>query len=276
LQNVAYSIAQFATGNGNVFDQPTIYIMKSVDADYIDSIVGGSAVAPASYDTHSLFERALTFLGSDVLLYSTVTSGTRSNKGIELIVSTPKGLKLIKAKKLLVTAPPKLNNLQPLGLDNKEQGIFSKLTSKALYLQLFDGTGLQTGVRYYNAKVSGDNYHVPKLPDTQFIWATKDTQTFWTWYSAPSELSKSTVEADVIGDVTKLGGGKKPNLLVSYDASPVSVSVTAAQIKAGFYDDLNSLQGYKNTWYTGSAWVSDHSAALWNNTNAVLLPALLA
>ena len=168
--------------------------MKSVDADYIDSIVGGSAVAPASYDTHSLFEKALTFLGSDVLLSSTVSSAKRSNSGIELVVNTPNGKKLIKAKKLLVTAPPKLNNVQPLGLDNKEQGIFSKLTSKGLYLQLFDGTGLQTGVRYYNAKVSSDNYHVPKLPDTQFIWATKDTQTFWTWYSEPSEISKSKAE----------------------------------------------------------------------------------
>lgn len=277
LQDVAYTIAQFAVGNGNVFDQTTIYVLKSAPGPYIEGIVFGEGVAPATYDTHSLFEKALTELGSDALLSSTVSSATRSDSGIELVVKTPQGQKLIKAKKLLVTAPPKLENMKPLGLDTKEEGIFSKFQSKALYSALLDNTGLVTGNRYYNAKAdAGTTYHVPTLPALEFIWATRDEDTYWAWYSSPTELSESDVKSDTINAFKALAPGSDPKIVAYASASPSTVGVTADEIRNGFYDDLKSLQGYKNTWYVGSAWVSDHSAALWNFTEVELMPKLRA
>jgi hypothetical protein len=275
LENVAYYIAQFAIGNGNVFQQPTVYILKAVSNDYIQSVVFGQAVVPVTYDTHSLFERALTFLGSDALLSSTVTSAMRSNTGVKLVVNTPQGRKLIKAKKLLITAPPTIDNMKPFGLDTKEQNIFSQFQYKALYVALLNNTGLQEGYRYYNAVPKNDtNYHVPKLPELEFIWTTRDKEIFWMWYSSPTDLSESRVKSDITAALKNLAPGSDPNFLVYYNTTPVGMGVTADQIENGFYDDALALQGHKSTWYTGAAWVSDHSATLWNHTEHTLLPVL--
>ncbi len=81
LQNVAYTIAQLAIRNGNVFEQPTIYVLKAVDTDYIRGIVFGEAVAPVTYDSQSLFNKALVGLGSNVLLSSTVSNALAARGG---------------------------------------------------------------------------------------------------------------------------------------------------------------------------------------------------
>ncbi|OTB05895.1 hypothetical protein M426DRAFT_21332 [Hypoxylon sp. CI-4A] len=275
LQSVAYTIAQFATSNGNVFEQPTLYILKVADTPYIQGIIAGAVLAPKSYDAQSVFEKVQEELGSDALLSSTVSNATRSDSGISLVVKTPNGQKLIKAGKLLVTAPPLVDNLKPLGLDHRESGIFSKFQGKAFYTVLLNNTGLEEGFRYYNAKPdAGNTYHVPELPVLQFIWATKDVDTYWAWYTSVNELPEETVKANIIKDFKALAPGSDPQIIVYSNAGPSGISVTSDEIKGGFYKDLLSLQGYKNTWYTGYAWISDHSAGLWNYTNSVLVPEL--
>ncbi|KAI2466201.1 FAD/NAD(P)-binding domain-containing protein [Annulohypoxylon bovei var. microspora] len=273
LQSVAYIIAQFATSNGNVFEQPALYILKVADIPYIQGMINGQVLAPATYDAQSVFEKAQQDLGADALVSSTVSNASRSNTGISLVVNTPNGQKLIKAKKMLVAVPPKTDILKPLGLDQRESGIFSKFQSKAFYTVLLNQTGLEEGFRYYNAEpAAGSTYHVPGLPVLQFIWATKDVNTYWAWYTSVTELPDATVKASIIKDFQTLAPGSKPQIIVYSNAGPSGMGVTADQIKAGFYKDLLSLQGYRNTWYTGSAWVSDHSAGLWNYTDAVLVP----
>ncbi|KAI1325185.1 FAD/NAD(P)-binding domain-containing protein [Xylariaceae sp. FL0255] len=275
LSSVAYYIAQFATSNGNVFNEPTLYILKVANIPYIEATIFGEALTPASYDAQSVFQAAQKELGSDALLLSSVCSATRSSNGISLIVQTPHGKKLIKSKKLLVTAPPKISNLAPLGLDQRESGIFSKFSSKAFYTVLLNNTGLSKGYSYYNAvPTSGEGYHVPPVPVLQFIWATKDENTFWAWYSSEFELPDATVKATIIKDFQNLAPGSEPQIIAYSNAGPASVGVTSDEIRMGFYKDLLSLQGYRNTWYTGSAWVSDHSSGLWNYTDAVLVPEL--
>ncbi|KAI1084746.1 FAD/NAD(P)-binding domain-containing protein [Whalleya microplaca] len=275
LQSVAYTIAQFATSNGNVFEQPALYILKVADTSYIQGMINSEALAPATYDTQSVFQKAQEDLGSDALLSSTVSNATRSNTGISLVVNTPNGQNLIKASKLLVTAPPKVDNLKPLDLDQRESDIFSKFQSKTFYSVLLNQTGLAKGFRYYNAKPTpGDTYNVPSLPVLQFIWATKDVDTYWAWYSCVTELPDATVKANIIKDFQTLAPGSSPQIVVFSNAGPSGLGVTSDEIKNGFYKDLLSLQGYRNTWYTGSAWVSDHSAGLWNYTNYELVPKL--
>ncbi|KAI2606809.1 FAD/NAD(P)-binding domain-containing protein [Hypoxylon fragiforme] len=264
IQSVAYTLAQFATSNGNVFEQPALYILKVADIPYVQGIINGAVLAPASYDAQSVFQKAQDFLGSDALVSSTVSSATRSNSGVSLVVNTPKGKKLIKANKLLVTAPPKVDNLKPLGLDSRESGIFSKFQNKAFYTVLLNNTGLEEGFRYYNAKPdAGNTYNVPTLPVLQFIWATKDVDTYWAWYSCVNTLPDETVKANIIKDFKTLAPGSNPQIIAYSNAGPSGVGVSADEIKKGFYTDLFKLQGYKNTWYTGSAWISDHSAGLW-------------
>ncbi|KAI0881954.1 FAD/NAD(P)-binding domain-containing protein [Annulohypoxylon maeteangense] len=276
LQSVAFTIAQFATSNGNIFEQPALYILKVADAPYIQATISGGALAPATYDAQSVFLKAQEYLGSDALVSSTVSSATRSNTSVSVVVNTPNGKKLIKAKKLLVTMPPTTSNLKPLGLDSRESGIFSKFQNKAFYTVLLNQTGLAEGFRYYNAKAAaGSTYHVPSLPVLQFIWATKDVDTYWAWYSAASELPDATVKANIIKDFKTLAPGSDPQIVVFSNAGPSGLGVSADEIRNGFYKNLLALQGYRNTWYTGYAWVSDHSAGLWNHTDAELVPRML-
>ncbi|KAI0478558.1 FAD/NAD(P)-binding domain-containing protein [Xylariaceae sp. FL0804] len=275
LSSVAFEIAQFAVSNGRVFERPALYILKVADTAYIQGTVEGEALTPATYDTQSVFIAAQQELGSDALLRSTVSAAERSDDGIKLVVQTPSGRKLIKAGKLLVAAPPLLGNLGPLALDGREAGLFSKFTHRAFYSVLLNNTGLAAGYRYYNARPSaGATYHVPGPPVLQFIWATRDADTYWAWYSAVDELPEHAVRSSILADFRALAPGSDPEIILFSNAGPSGVGVTADEIRDGFYRDLHALQGYRNTWYTGTAFVSDHSAGLWQYNNVELVPEL--
>ena len=272
LQDVAYTIAQLAAGNGNVLEQTTIYVLQLVDGGYLDALFG-NGVAAENQNTHRLFERALADLGSDVMLSSTVRYALRSKYGVKLIVNTPSGRKLIKAKKLLITAPPTIENLKPFSLNKKEYNIFSQFEYQALYVGLVQGSQLEPGYRYFNADPDR-TYALPQLPAPQMIWPTRDNDTNWAWYTSPVEKSEDEVKSETLAAIQRLAPGSNPSF-VAYDShSPATVGVSADKIRDGFYEDLLSLQGYRSTWYTGSTWVSDHAAALWNHTEYELLPQL--
>jgi hypothetical protein len=272
LESAAYTIALFAAGHGNVLDQITAYVLKAVDRPYLEGVFGAS-VTPASHDTQSLYLKAQEALGPDALLSSTIASSSRSKEGIQLTVQTPRGRKLIRAKKLLISAPPKLENMTPFGLDSKERDIFSQFQSKALYVGLVKNTGLEEGYRYYNADTDTE-YAIAPLPDTQMVFPTRAPGIFWAWYSSPVEKSEKEVKAAVIKSIKQLVPGSNPEFVAYKSHSPSAVGVSADKIRDGFYGDLKSLQGYRNTWYTGATFVTDHSAALWNFTEYEILPKL--
>ncbi|RYP10950.1 hypothetical protein DL765_007953 [Monosporascus sp. GIB2] len=278
LQSVAYIITLFAAGHGNVLEQTTAYVLKAVDRPYLEGILSGTSVTPANNDTHELYVRALEVLGSDALLSSTVACATRSDNGVELVVNTPDGEKIVKANKLLISAPPTLDNLTPFGLDEAEEAIFSQFEHNALYVGLLENTGLEAGVRYYNADSSADGevnpYNVANLPGVQMVWATRAEGIYWAWYSSPTETSEEKVKSDTIAAIQRLSPGSEP-AFVAYDShTPFAVGVSPEAIADGFYRKLYSLQGYKSTWYTGAAFVTAHSSALWNFTEYEILPRL--
>ncbi|RMD40164.1 hypothetical protein DV735_g4946, partial [Chaetothyriales sp. CBS 134920] len=269
LQDIAYTIAQLAVGNGNALDQTTVYIMKAVDRPFILGNMG-TAVTAVNH-TQELYEMALEELGSDALVSSTVVRASRSDKGVVLLVQTPNGKTIIKAKKLVIAAPPTLANLNPFDLDEKEQGIFSQFQHKAVYVGLIKEVDLLAGHRYYNGDPN-TTYHLPELPTASMIWPTKAEGIFWAWYNSAIELPVSTVKSHMIQIFKNLLPTSSPSLVAFKDHSPMTLSVPSDKIRNGFYNDLLSLQGYRNTWYTGSTWISDHSASVWNFTEYQVLP----
>lgn len=115
LQDIAYSVYSDGEGFAHFQDQLTINVFKMVDNSFLGGQVPGGAVFPASHDNSEIYTKALSVLGSDVLLNSTVKSAQRpssngSASGVSLTVHTPSGKKLIQASKLLVTIPPLLHN----------------------------------------------------------------------------------------------------------------------------------------------------------------------
>ena len=67
------------------------------------------------------------FSSSSILLNSEFVTSSRKESGVKLVVSTPTGKKLIIAKKLLITIPPKVDIMAPFDLSRQEISVFSKL-----------------------------------------------------------------------------------------------------------------------------------------------------
>ncbi|KAK4610260.1 FAD-dependent oxidoreductase oblC [Fulvia fulva] len=66
-----------------------------------------------------------------------------------------------------------------------------------------------------------------------------------------------------------------PRIVEFQNHSPTQLEVSVNAIKDRFYDKMNALQGETNTFWTGSAWESHGSSAIWNIMEYEVLPRIL-
>jgi beta-cyclopiazonate dehydrogenase len=64
--------------------------------------------------------------------------------------------------------------------------------------------------------------------------------------------------------------GKVPTIDAFASHSPLQLHPSPESLEAGFYKKLYSLQGHRNTFYTGHAWAGDYSSVLWQFTERIL------
>ncbi|KAG6995604.1 FAD-dependent oxidoreductase dbaF [Physcia stellaris] len=287
LRDVAFSIFSAGQGFANILDQLTVHVMKMVDESYIQSVAGDSIVPQDN--NGEIYVKAAAFLGQDVLLSSTVVAARRPSKsglGIRLVVQTPSGQKLIQASKLLITIPPLLDNMKPFYLDHKESNIFSQWSYSNYFTMLITNTGLPSGFHYANANASTSTFNIPPLPAPYQITATRIPGLFYVWYGSPTTLTPAEVKADVAAVIKRLrpliaANGNStvsaaPRFVRFRSHTPFKLVVSRQAIEGGFYERLEGLQGHRRTWYTGAAFISHDAAVIWNYTQAVVLPKLLA
>jgi hypothetical protein len=74
------------------------------------------------------------------------------------------------------------------------------------------------------------------------------------------------------GTIPASGGSVNYNIFA--DHGHFHARVSADKLRAGFIQQLNSLQGRRNTYYTGAAFSAGFSTVLWE-FNKVLLPKLV-
>ncbi|KAJ5698624.1 hypothetical protein N7462_000629 [Penicillium macrosclerotiorum] len=282
IADEVYNIFSAGRGFTNILNQLTINVMKMVDYSYFNSMAG-AAIGPVSGKNDEIYSVALRRLGSDALLSSSVTAAERPdnpNKRVHLVVKTPLGNKLIQAKKLLITAPPLVDNLKPFSLDTKETGLFSKWTYSNYFIMLLKNTGLPAGYEYLNANASSSTFNTPQLPAPYLITATKDPNIFYSWYASPYDMTQAEVEADVTNIIRRLRKTTNstvttaPEIFKFHSHTPFKLVADADAITGGFYEKLKQLQGHRNTWYTGAAFISHDSSVLWNYTRYEVLPLL--
>ena len=93
------------------------------------------------------------------------------------------------------------------------------------------------------------------------------------------------VKADILATVARLvsslgyenGNGTTAMELVGFNNhSPYLMTVDVDAIAGGFYERANRLQGTRRTYWTGAAWQTEDSSQIWNWTEYVLLPQLVA
>lgn len=85
----------------------------------------------------------------------------RSGSGVKVVIKTPRGVKLILAKKLLIAIPPLLSNLAGFDLSASERDLFAQFLNGAYYTSLVNNTGIPDDVDIINVGANTP-YNLPK------------------------------------------------------------------------------------------------------------------
>lgn len=279
LQSLVGFLFGFAQGLGNLLEQYTLYVFKNFGLGILQDLQIGF-LTTARQDNSEIYVKALAELRDNVLLQSHVIATDRSsNDGVKVLVKTPTGPKLIIAKKLLITIPPKLNNLRGFDLSSNETTLFSQFLNSAYYTALIRHTSIPPNTSLTNI---GANtlYNVPPLPGLYTITPTRVPGLYDVKVGSATALSDAQVKALIRDTVARLRTAGTFNTtrlqFAAYENhTPFELTVPKDAIAGGFYKRLYALQGQRHTWYTGAAFHTHDSSLLWQFTEG-LIPGLLA
>jgi hypothetical protein len=280
LSNLAYTVYFYSQGLTNFLQQLTINVFKMFDSTLLSGLAGHDVVPP-DHNNKLIFEKGFDRLGSsNVLLSSTILAARRpvNETGVRLVAKTPTGNKLIAVSKLVISIPPLLENMRPFDLNEKEESIFSQWTYSCYYTMLVNNTGLPSGYRFMNANSSTATHNIPGLPAPYQITESRIPGLWYVWYGSPILLIQDEVQADVVNIIMRLqkataSNGSPhpfPQFVEFRSHTPFKLEVSEEALQSGFYNQLNSLQGERHTWYTGAAFISQASGILWNYTHSLL------
>ncbi|KAI1775363.1 amine oxidase, flavin-containing superfamily [Hypoxylon cercidicola] len=273
----------FASNQGYspLLDISMLYIFKYLNADQVHSFTE-SLLTTANHNVQELYEKIESFLGADALVSSKVLAMDRASSPsspwpVRILVQTPAGRKLVLAKKLVSTPPPLPSQLGGYDLSTREREIFGQFRASGYYSGLLNNTGLNESLF---ATGPGHPYNVPVLPGPYAMSINQGLTQFY--YGSPSVMSEDEVKKDVVGRLRKVQKSRglsvegEPEWLAFANHAPFNLMVSNEAISKGFYRDLYSLQGRRNTFYTGAAWHTQDSSVLWKFTDSYLIPAVVA
>jgi hypothetical protein len=280
LQTVVPVAWTFALGVGDLLASPTLYVLRNFGLPQFTDFIPGDLLTTTDHYNSELYLKASALLGANVLYSSTLIRGERHENGLShLTVQTPTGVKLIKSKKILFTAPPTLDNLSPFELDHHEKSVFEQWQYTTYYAGIIRN-GVPDGVSVTNTDPSAP-YDIPAPPYTQgFSFSgVPGLHTFSTISDTPR--TQAEIEGVILSELTGLVAAKTfpastASIAVISNHSPIDLRVPVKSIEDGFYSDLYALQGRHGTYYTGAAWGPDDSSLLWAYTEEKVFPVLLA
>jgi hypothetical protein len=267
-------VFNYGQGIGNILDLPALYSINTFGQGVVRNILGGSFLTTAAHDNSLLYERATAHLGDDALLDSQVLRVDRSATGVQVLVATPDGPRLIRAGKLVMTGPPLLRNFAGFDLDAGERSVFGQFISGAYYTGVVRLSGLPAGASLANA-AAGTPYHLPPLPGLYGVSPTGIPGLYNVKYGSPSPLPDAVVRRNIRTDIERVAkAGTYPvvfdDLEVFSSHTPFELHVTPQAIAGGFYRRLNALQGHNRTYYSGAAFHSHNSTRIWEGLEGLL------
>lgn len=269
---------KFAQGLGNLLEQSTLYVFKNFGLGILQDLQSGF-LTTAHDDNSEIYVKALAELRPNVLLESHVIATDRSGDDcVKVLVQTPQGVKLILAKKLVITIPPKLNNLQGIDISSNETSLFAQFVNSAYYTALIRSTNLPLNTHLTNI-APNTPYNDPVLPALYSIVPTRVPDLYSVTVGSAFAISDEQVQALIVDSVRRLSTSNDTTttpVFAAYQShTPFELTVTKEAIQAGFYRELYALQGQMHTWYTGAAFHTHDSALLWRFTEG-LIPGILA
>ncbi|KAK4163141.1 hypothetical protein QBC43DRAFT_213679 [Cladorrhinum sp. PSN259] len=253
---------------------PTVYVMVTVNLDLANNIAANSLIGAS--DTNDLYRSASTILGPKVLYNANVFLVQRSSTGVTVKVMLGNTIKTIKAKKLLMAAPPTLDNLLGWDLSVQELRLFSKLRGYGYYAGVVSNPSFPENTTIRNAVASTSNFQLPNLPMVFTLSYTPlpnkaRVVNYATQFNLSKELAAAACVNDLNNMVSRSGmGNGKTKLHAWYAHGPYNLQVTANDIKNGYYSDLFGLQGQKNTYWTGATFRAQDSTMVWGYTKSLL------
>jgi hypothetical protein len=273
--DAAVYVMNLQTQPNVIYKETALYTLKQFDLNILAALADPSMTVSGD-DLSRLYTSAADILGDSVLFNSTVESVQRTaSDGATLLVNTPKGQQIIKASKILFTAPPLLSNLLGWDLSLEELTLFSKLQPYGYMAGVIRNTGIPSGTTLSNVGMNS-SFNVPSLPGISVIEPSSVQDTYLAFVGSEPPLPVALAQAQVVEQLARVAasagweGGEKTDIFAWYDHTPVKLHVSAEQIAEGFYKDLYGLQGSQSTWYTGAAWMSQASPPIWQYTQGVL------
>src|SRR5579859_2912008 len=265
---------QFGQGLGDLLRDPAIYVLKNFSLSVASAIATNSFVTVAQ-GTAALYDAAAAFLGNDAVVNANIVVAVRNRRGVEVLAETPHGPILVQAEKLVVAFPPTLINLAVLVPDALEVSLFSRIRANYYATSLVQVSGLPPFVSVNNVSAN-TRHNLPPLPGLYGLEATPLPGFYVALYGNTTSLSDDVVKADIAASIDRLGtagtfpGAKFGGFTAFSNHAPFEMMVSASDIAAGFYTQLNALQGHNRTFYTGAALQTNDSSLIWRFTEEIL------
>ncbi len=269
-------VTHYLQGYGRVKDLLTIYAYKNMKPYITQNIRQNSFVAPEN-GASEIYEKIAAELEGDVILQSSLQSVRRGEDFVEVLADTPNGLVSVKSKKLIVSFAPMLKNMEVLDLDEKERDIFSRFKSGYYWTALARFDNVPEKTILFNV-ASTDILEGQIFPG---MYSTVPTSIPGQWnilFGSPDNLSEDEVKARIVNDMENMSGdGKVLPAGVTFQGftkflnhTPFGLTVSADDIRGGFYKRLTALQGLKNTFYLGAALDTNDTSSVWLHAEKIV------
>ncbi|GAM42415.1 hypothetical protein TCE0_044f16374 [Talaromyces pinophilus] len=277
-------------GLGNMTQATTMFELQAFGTYMAQSLVGQlNSSHPASGGNQALYNAIEKDLGGDVLYNSTVLSSLRTDWGVFLTVQNhvTGQITLVTARQLLLAIEPTPDNVAPFNLDSEEERVLSKFTFTREYTAIVNNSAFVPPMSYSNmaAGAAPDNYLVlPNAPFVNEISYMGGDNLFHVIIVGDDSTTEDDAKALLQQNFeTLLQAGRLNETYSGQEIEYVSFSVHGAMharvsvddVSAGFFQDLNNLQGQRSTWWTGGAFSCNFQTTLWE-FDETLFPKILA
>lgn len=269
----------YEQGFGSLLSAPSVYVLKNMGPEVVGGILNGSFLAAPS-GVSALYEAAAGALGSDVILDADVKRLSRPTRGgVTVQVDTPRGPRTIHSQKLLITAPPLLSNLGCFDLDPQETRLFTQFQPNYYWTSLLETTGLPPDLSLVNAAAQTP-FNLAPLPGIYSVSPSPVPGLTNVKFGSGRFLADAQVRAAIRSSIERVSvPGIAPIRVRRFATfkshSPYALMASPNDIRRGFYQSLQSLQGLRRTYYAGAAFQTHSSAAIWAYIEG-LLPTLAA
>jgi hypothetical protein len=288
LEAVVRTMFDLNPGIGDLLSAPVVEHARLFGLSLVDQILSDSLVTTTLHNNSELYGNAQTNLLSSrsLLLSSNILECTRTKDSVRVLVATPNGVKIVIAKRLLITIPPRPELLRAFDLSRQEKDVLDQFVNTGYYTSLIGDTGIPDDVSIYNYALNNP-YNLPNLSSIYSIYATALPGVKTVYYGTPRStsafpLNDAEVQASIIDSIKRLQRANptrflntEPKVIAYSSHSPFYLQVKSKAIKDGFYEKLYGLQGLQNTFWSGASFRAQDSSLIWRYTEREVLPKLL-